>query len=150
MNKKKIGAFFDPFFDFLKIRKISNVQRQKAPKNFQNDFLPMGGGLKYQKRIKTQLLRSTGPRKLQKRKYKSLNEFRGQNDPPPWSINTHFLTLLFVFTEFIVFISAVNKKCLTPPPLSTKHQICKSLNLKVSTLVTKHFGCRSRTKRRLA
>ena len=76
------GPFLAHFSIFWKKRKIFNLQRPKAPKNFQNHFLPMGGGLKYHKRIKTQLLRSTGPRKIDKRKYKSLNEFRGQNDPP--------------------------------------------------------------------
>ena len=41
----------------------------------------MVGGLKYQEMIKTQLLRRPAPRKVHKRKYKSLFESRGQNDP---------------------------------------------------------------------
>ena len=55
----------------------------KPPKIFQNGFSAMLGGLKYQERIKTQLLRRTAPTKFHKRKYKPFIESWGQNDPPP-------------------------------------------------------------------
>ena len=68
MNKKIFGAFFDPFFDFLKIRKISNIQQQKAPKNFQNDFLAMGGGAKIPKKDKNSATEKHSTQKTQKKK----------------------------------------------------------------------------------
>ena len=81
-DQKDFGAFLAHFFDFLKQQKITNLQWQKPPKNFQDGFYTMVGGLKYQEMIKTQLLRRPAPRKVHKRKYKSLFESRGQNDPP--------------------------------------------------------------------
>ena len=50
----------------------------------------MGGGLKYKKRIKTQLLRTTALKKVHIRKYNSFLRFRSQNDPPDQLRVNHF------------------------------------------------------------
>ena len=84
MNKKNFGAFFDQFFNFLKMQKSPIVGDRRPIKFFKIGFLAMGGGLKYQKRIKTQLLRTTALKKVHIRKYNSFFRFQGQYDPP-WS-----------------------------------------------------------------
>ena len=69
------GVVLGSFLDFLKNRKISNLQRRKALQNAQNGF-QTGEGAKISRK------ESTAPTKVHERKYNSLNEFWGQNDPP--------------------------------------------------------------------
>ena len=65
-QKKSIFQFLPFFFVFRKKPKISNLSRDKAPKFQNNVILNIKNALIGGKKVKTQLLRRRGHRKMQK------------------------------------------------------------------------------------
>ena len=76
---------FCQFFFFV-LPKISILSRVQAPKFQNNVILDMKNALIGGKKVKTQLLRRRGHRKIQKENYLTSKKLQGQNDPPPLGV----------------------------------------------------------------
>ena len=75
------------FFSFFrKNPKISNLSRDKAPEFQNNVIVDMKTALDGGKKVKTQLFRRRGHRKIQKETYLTSKKLYCQNDPPPLDV----------------------------------------------------------------